>query len=306
MSSLISPASSGEKRFVLEPARVEDGRSERKETVREILERIYKGAMYPTLCERDTLAVQSANASTAFGELTPSGVEKMLDSAHLDGASASVMYDLGMGLGRLIIQSFLQHPNLKKVIGVELCPSRAAVAFAALRELAKDPRYRFEQNSDGSRLRVIERSSLAENKEEKALSRSGSGGVSSSSKEEKKADTPAAWTAVLPKTTRYLELRCCDLFTCKDALEDAQIVVLETAFPGSMYTKVAEFTAQFPKATRMMTYTALDCFYSYNSSYTGLSGSSSSDQRKMPWDVLTHDGYCQASFGATFYFYRKQ
>jgi len=305
MSSLISPASTGEKRFVLEPTRLDDGRSERKETVREILERIYKGAMYPVLVDKDTLAVQSANASTAFGELTPSGVEKMLDSAHLDGSSASVMYDLGMGLGRLIIQSFLQHPNLKKVIGVELCPSRAAVAFAALRELAKDSRYRFEQNSDGSRLRLIERSSLAENKEEKVLSRAGSGGASSSSKEEKKADTSAAWTAVLPNA-RYLELRCCDLFTCKDALEDAQIVVLETAFPGSMYSKVAEFTAQFPKATRMMTYTALSCFYTYNSNYTGLSGSSSSDQRKMPWDVLTNDGWCEASFGATFYFYRKQ
>jgi predicted RNA methylase len=42
----------------------------------------------------------------------------------------------GCGLGRLAFQVFLQFENVQTVVGVELVPSRASVALAAVTQLA--------------------------------------------------------------------------------------------------------------------------------------------------------------------------
>lgn len=48
-----------------------------------------------------------------------------------------------MGLGKLCLQSFLQYPSLKRVLGIEIVPSRAQTAFRALKELAASDRQRY-------------------------------------------------------------------------------------------------------------------------------------------------------------------
>ena len=50
-----------------------------------------------------------------YGEVLPAGVSRMLDARHLDASKADTLYDLGSGLGKLVMQAFLQFPNLKKV-----------------------------------------------------------------------------------------------------------------------------------------------------------------------------------------------
>jgi precorrin-6B methylase 2 len=47
-----------------------------------------------------------------------------LGSSHLDASSHSVMYDLGMGTGKVLIQAFLQFRNLRYVYGIELSLGR--------------------------------------------------------------------------------------------------------------------------------------------------------------------------------------
>jgi len=242
-----------------------------KINVADTLDKIYEGLSHdPELSKEDIEVKVSVNANYAFGELTFSGVNKMCDAKHLDAAGATVCYDLGMGLGRMIIQVFLQFPNLKKVVGVELCPSRAAVAFTALRNLAKDTKnFRYEENSDGTRVRIIEKNSEA------------------------KESKDSQWTENLPSSIRYLERRRGDLFACKDALEDGQIIVLEIKFQESMYSTLAKFLSQFKKNTRIMSYYTFSAYY-------GSLGTES------PWSFITTDGVCPATWGShMFYFYYK-
>lgn len=52
------------------------------------------------------------NTSQAFG------------SDRLDTANASVLFDLGMGTGKILIQAFLQFKNLRYIFGIELSSGR--------------------------------------------------------------------------------------------------------------------------------------------------------------------------------------
>jgi hypothetical protein len=71
-----------------------------------------------------------------FGELLPDGVGRLLDREHLDIESASSLTDLGMGVGKLSLQAFLQYKNLQRVVAVECSSQRFRVATRALEKLA--------------------------------------------------------------------------------------------------------------------------------------------------------------------------
>lgn len=88
------------------------------------------------ITHQDRMAANQCNMDLLYGEVLPSGVDKMLDKEHLDAASATVLFDLGMGLGKCCMQAFLQYPNLAKVVGVELAYSRTEKGYAALGLLA--------------------------------------------------------------------------------------------------------------------------------------------------------------------------
>ena len=79
-----------------------------------------------------------------------------MDSYHLDVKHALVLVDLGCGLGKLIIQTFLQHLSVKKCVGVELAASRASIACEAARELARvmPKHFRVDQHLPGVMVRV--------------------------------------------------------------------------------------------------------------------------------------------------------
>jgi SAM-dependent methyltransferase len=69
--------------------------------------------------------------------MMPRGAVKALSAPYLDAANATSFYDLGMGLGKFALQAFLSYPQLTKVVGVELSPTRYEVAATALRSLAE-------------------------------------------------------------------------------------------------------------------------------------------------------------------------
>jgi predicted RNA methylase len=58
--------------------------------------------------------------NVSSGEILFSGVTRILDPSHLDGATVRTLYDLGSGCGRLCVQAFLQFNNIERVVGVEV------------------------------------------------------------------------------------------------------------------------------------------------------------------------------------------
>lgn len=81
----------------------------------------------------DLEAAQGSGGSLLYGEVLPSGVCKLLDDEHLSASTATSLYDLGMGTGKMALQAFLMYDNLKTVVGVELSPSRYTIGETALR-----------------------------------------------------------------------------------------------------------------------------------------------------------------------------
>jgi hypothetical protein len=75
-------------------------------------------------------------SSLLYGEVLPAGITKLLSSDYLGACRAQVLFDLGMGVGKFVLQAFLQYPNLKYVCGVELAASRYHIAEQALLRMA--------------------------------------------------------------------------------------------------------------------------------------------------------------------------
>ena len=84
-----------------------------------------------SLTSEDKDIVKSARGSLLYGELLPRGVNKALGSRRLRAETASVLFDLGMGTGKVAIQAFLQYSNLDYVYGIELSQGRYNIAANA-------------------------------------------------------------------------------------------------------------------------------------------------------------------------------
>ncbi|MDR3741757.1 MAG: hypothetical protein P4L40_22285, partial [Terracidiphilus sp.] len=65
----------------------------------------------------------------------PAGITKLLSVDYLSAGTGSVLFDLGMGVGKFVLQAFVQYPNLKYIVGIELAESRFNVAEQALLRL---------------------------------------------------------------------------------------------------------------------------------------------------------------------------
>lgn len=79
----------------------------------------------------DLSTAKKTGNSLLYGELTTVGLDRALDAQHLRGDDAAVVYDLGMGTGKAIMQCFLQCRQLKRAVGIELCAGRYRVAVEA-------------------------------------------------------------------------------------------------------------------------------------------------------------------------------
>jgi len=87
--------------------------------------------------EKDKAIAASDGSALLFGEFLATGVHRAFDVEHLDGSRATVVYDFGMGLGKLLLQVYLQFPNIRSCVGVELSPNRYFLGRDALRNLVK-------------------------------------------------------------------------------------------------------------------------------------------------------------------------
>lgn len=106
------------------------------------------------IVDSDKSRASEAGASLLYGEVLPEGVLKLMDEHHLRAGAGKVLFDLGMGTGKLVMQSFIQFTNLTRVVGVELSHSRFAIAEAAVLELARVMGWEVENHEPGSAVQV--------------------------------------------------------------------------------------------------------------------------------------------------------
>jgi len=90
-------------------------------------------AGHDCLTESDRALSKSKMAKLTFGEVLDSGVSKML--YNLGAIKKKKFNDLGMGTGKMLIQTFLSFPNIKTCVGVELSEGRYVLAEQNLNKL---------------------------------------------------------------------------------------------------------------------------------------------------------------------------
>jgi hypothetical protein len=103
------------------------------------IESIEKGHLtigHTSLKEEDKIKAIEKKCDLLYGEILPEGVTKIFDSQHLDINNANLVIDLGMGLGKILIQTYLQYPHVKELIGVEISTGRYEKSVDALSNLS--------------------------------------------------------------------------------------------------------------------------------------------------------------------------
>ena len=150
--------------------------------------------------EEDKAVAAASKASLLYGELLPRGVNAALSPERLDAGNARTVFDLGMGTGKVPIQTFLQFPNLSLVRGVEISTGRFAVAERAALDLVRLLPDEFEVQNHVPGRKIVVGSQPA-----KSLKDNGS---------------------------RRLELICGDMLDTAQ-IDEADIVMIETEVSGT-------------------------------------------------------------------------
>jgi len=174
---------------------------------------------------------REAGGSLLYGEVLPEGVARLLDDDHLSVRTAKVLYDFGMGTGKLCLQVFLEYPHLDQVVGIEISPSRYKIGAQALRRLAQ--RRGFALLADNEhRCKVLQ---------------------------------------LLGNRRRILEFRCGDAFaTLAERSEHdphvsfvgaADIILLNTDFPESCHASICELLFRMALGARTASYGDLRKMY---------------------------------------------
>mmetsp|Transcript_6948 Transcript_6948/g.21225 ORF Transcript_6948/g.21225 Transcript_6948/m.21225 type:complete len:417 (-) Transcript_6948:21-1271(-) len=110
-------------------------------------------AGHTVIAEADVASVveRGGGSSLLYGELLPEAVEQLAAALFAGRAGAGAqgpVLELGMGTGKVALQLFLLPPR-RSVYGVELAPSRWALADVALRRVAEAAPDRFQYTALG-------------------------------------------------------------------------------------------------------------------------------------------------------------
>jgi SAM-dependent methyltransferase len=109
--------------------------------------RIYRPLDGFAIPREDVRTVERSRGSAIYGELMPTATVRLLEQLEL--TRADVFYDLGAGVGKVVLLAALTTP-VKRAIGIELSPRRVATGNEALALACAE------------RLRGAERASLIE------------------------------------------------------------------------------------------------------------------------------------------------
>ena len=111
-----------------------------------VLFKIYGGQVQETghktrghacLTDGDKTNAKFSRGSLLYGELLPRGANKAFGCNRLYVEEAKVLFDLGMGTGKIAVQAFMQFRNLQYVYGIELSEGRYKLAEEAAIRMVK-------------------------------------------------------------------------------------------------------------------------------------------------------------------------
>ena len=223
------------------------------------LKQVYFNKTGTEVTSEDKETAASVNNSLCFGEVLPEGVMKMFDADHLDVENATCVYDIGMGIGKLAMQAWLEY-DLEKVVGIEFCESRAVTALDALSTLAQGRRikngyWRFHRQFEGSNKANFKCAWITE---EKAM--------------EPTKQTACNGTVITSQdiVSRTLEFRQQDMFNTAQDLCFADIVICETKVRPSRFKQFRELLSNIHIGARILTYENLEVVYKTHLNHTDL------------------------------------
>lgn len=108
---------------------------EDKAEARRVLRQLYKEVWAYTIPKDEDLKIRKAKSSSLYGEITFGSLDKIVD--YLDLGEDDVFFDLGSGVGKVVLQIAMTTP-VKKAIGVELSTSRHTGSKKVLAKAVKE------------------------------------------------------------------------------------------------------------------------------------------------------------------------
>ncbi len=110
------------------------GTKHASETSKTLLDKLYTNISGFGIDTEESQRITEQGSSPVYGEITYDSVDTLLKELKLN--KKDVFYDLGCGVGKMVIQVYLTSPA-KKCAGVELSPTRYKYAQQVKEELKK-------------------------------------------------------------------------------------------------------------------------------------------------------------------------
>lgn len=108
-----------------------------QEETKKLVSQLYEDRAGYGIDTHEEKLVTDHGSSPTYGEITPEGVDILVQE--LDVTKDDVFYDLGCGVGKFVLQMYLETPA-RKSVGVELAPTRIRYAQKVKDKLAEHKR----------------------------------------------------------------------------------------------------------------------------------------------------------------------
>lgn len=99
------------------------------------LQMVYEGKGGYTIPSEEITTIQKEGGHPQYGEIPYDSAAHILSDLNI--TKQDVFYDLGSGVGKLVLQVYLTTP-VKRSVGIELSPTRWKIAEASQNQAAKD------------------------------------------------------------------------------------------------------------------------------------------------------------------------
>eukprot|EP00927_Polykrikos_kofoidii_P072275 TRINITY_DN6840_c0_g1_i1.p1 TRINITY_DN6840_c0_g1~~TRINITY_DN6840_c0_g1_i1.p1 ORF type:complete len:486 (+),score=77.29 TRINITY_DN6840_c0_g1_i1:46-1503(+) len=179
---------------------------------------------HTVLKERDLIEAVKSGSTLLYGELLPESASQLWRAFGVEHLQGGRLLEMGMGTGKVALQAFVENPQLSRVFGIELAPSRYLVGEQALVRLAEAMPSRFEIGllDPGNRIILVER--VAD-------------------------DVPLS---------RELEFCCGDMLqVSSQEMASADVVCMEVCLPTSLHAAVCRKTGEMKLGAKLFCFADL-------------------------------------------------
>lgn len=201
-----------------------------------------------SLTHEDKSVASQGKCSFLYGELLPRGANKAMESERLSVCSATTLFDLGMGTGKILIQAFLQFRNLRYIYGVELAEGRFRLAEEIVLRMVDllGPENYNVHIIKGKHIIVME------NRQQSPIS--GTNDVNGNTAVSVDSDNKANVEALIQSGYRVLHFQCGNMFDVAPNLHLADVVMMETDIPHDLYYDLHVLLSNMKDNARMLSY----------------------------------------------------